>query len=301
MIKRILVTGGTGFIGRNALQPLVDAGFDVVALARSAPSEPVEGVTYLACNLKDPEQLSGILNDANASHLLHMAWHDAVSGLWGAPENTDWLLTSLELGHAFLDAGGRRITISGSCGEYDWTSGLCSEDHTPLRPSTVYGSAKVAMLHGLSALCDTRGAELAWGRPFFVYGPREHTSRLGASVVTALLNGEDALCTHGMQLRDYIHCADVGAGLAALAASDLTGEYNLASGQAIRVADLINGFASAMGRPDLVKLGARAAPAYEPPLIVADMQKTRTSELAWAPKFTLETGIADTVRWFQDQ
>ncbi|MEO1399402.1 MAG: NAD(P)-dependent oxidoreductase, partial [Pseudomonadota bacterium] len=131
MIKRILVTGGTGFIGRNALQPLLDAGFDVVALTRNAPSEPVEGVTYLACNLKDPEQLSGILNDANASHLLHMAWHDAVSGLWGAPENTDWLLTSLELGHAFLDAGGRRITISGSCGEYDWTSGLCSEDQTP--------------------------------------------------------------------------------------------------------------------------------------------------------------------------
>ncbi|MEO1206159.1 MAG: NAD(P)-dependent oxidoreductase [Pseudomonadota bacterium] len=301
MTKRILVTGGTGFIGRGALAPLTKAGFDVVATSRGTPSDPVPGVTYVSCNLQAADARDELLHEIGATHLLHMAWHDAVSGLWGAPENNAWLMSSLDLANAFLDAGGERITVSGSCGEYSWTSGLCIEDLTPLRPSTVYGASKVALLHGLTALCQSRGAQLAWGRPFFVYGPREHTSRLGGSVVTALLKGEPALCSHGMQLRDYMHCADVGAGLAALVASDLTGEYNFGSGVAVRVADVVNGLGQATRRPDLVRLGARDAPAYEPPLIVAEMSKTREALTSWQPQFTLETGLADTVAWFKEQ
>jgi len=95
-------------------------------------------------------------------------------------------------------------------------------------------------------------------------------------------------------LRDYIHVQDLADAYVGLFESKLGGTYNLATGQAIRVKDLIEALAEAAGRPDLVKLGARSAPAYEPPLIVADMLKTRQA-LDWSPKFTLETGAADTV------
>ena len=87
--------------------------------------------------------------------------------------------------------------------------------------------------------------------------------------------------------------------MSALAVSDLTGEYNIGSGEAVRVKDVILEIAKEVGRPDLVKIGARAAPAFEPALIVADMSKTRASELDWEPRFTLESGVADTITWFR--
>ncbi|WP_291075810.1 NAD(P)-dependent oxidoreductase [Hyphomonas sp.] len=299
MAETIIVTGGTGFIGRHAVEDLVARGFKVIVPTSRDITDGVDGATYLTCDLTDAADRDKLIGEANASGLLHIAWRAAVSGLWGAPENIDWLQSSLALGRAFLDAGGQRITLCGSCGEYDWTSGMCIEDQTPLRPNTIYGTAKVSVMHGLSAMCQTAGATLATGRPFFIYGPREHESRLTAYVIQCLMRGEEAACSHGMQLRDYSHVADVGRGMAALAASNLAGEYNIATGEAVRVKDVILEIAKAIGRPELVKLGAREAPAHEPPLIVADMAKTRASGLDWAPRFTLESGVADTIDWFR--
>ena len=301
MTQTIIVTGGTGFIGFHAVTDLVTRGHKVIVPTSRPISESVSGAHYVACDLTDPAARQKLISEAGADTLLHIAWRAAVSGLWGAPENIDWLQASLALGRDFLDAGGKRIALCGSCGEYDWTSGICIEDVTPLRPNTIYGAAKVSVLHGLSAMCQVAGASFVAGRPFFIYGPREHDSRLTAYVINSLLAGDEAACSHGMQLRDYSHVADVGRGMAALAASDLTGEYNIGTGQAVRVKDVILEIASAVGRNDLVKLGAREAPAFEPPLIVADMSKTRASGLDWAPRFSLETGVADTIDWFRAQ
>ncbi|MEL7129806.1 MAG: NAD-dependent epimerase/dehydratase family protein, partial [Pseudomonadota bacterium] len=275
MTRRFLVTGATGFIGRNTLMPLLDKGFEVIAITSRPPETPMDGVRYVVCDLSDPAATRAAIDDIQATDLLHLAWQAVISGLWTAPENLAWIEISLKLAEAFIEAGGKRITVCGSSGDYDWTTGLCTEGVTPLMPSTFYGKAKVALYHALSGYCDIKNVSLAWGRVFFVYGPGEHPSRLTASVALSLLRGEEALCSHGMQLRDYCHVEDVGRGLAALAASQLTGDYNIASGEAVRVKDVILGIAAAAGRENLVRLGARQAPAYEPPLILANMAKTR--------------------------
>lgn len=299
---RVLVTGATGFIGRQVAAALVAQGCEVIALVRRAP-EPgglleTIGCAHAVADLTDPGDVARAIAPLGASHLVHTAWASVVSGLWTSPENIRWLMSSLALAEAFLDAGGRRIVAAGSCGEYDWTAGLCREGTTPLTPSTIYGSTKVALYHGLEAMTGARNAELAWGRFFFLYGPGEHESRLGASVVKATLAGDRVAVSHGLQLRDYMHVADAGAGLAALALSDLQGAYNLATGEAVRVREVILALAGETGGAQLVDIGARPAAAHEPPLIVADMAKTRAA-LVWTPRFDLSTGAADTVAWFK--
>ena len=117
-------------------------------------------------------------------------------------------------------------------------------------------------------------------------------------MILSLLKGEEALCSHGKQLRDYMHVRDVAGGLVALLTSQHEGNFNIASGEAIQVKDLINAMAAEIGRPELVKLGARDAPAHEPELIVADMTKTRDA-LNWQPQYDLVSGVADTVEWFR--
>lgn len=300
MRKRILVTGATGFVGRNSLPDLVSRGYEVIALTSRPIEDELEGVEFVQCDLTNVEQMRDVVANAKASHLLHLAWRAAVSGIWTAPDNINWLHSSLNLAQAFVEAGGKRIVMTGSCAEYDWASGLCKEDVTPLTPNSYYGGCKLGVFHALKGYCSVNDVEFGWGRIFFVYGPGEHPSRLGADVVLSLLRGDEALCSHGMQLRDYIHCADAGRGLAALADSNLIGDYNIATGQAVRVKDVIGALADAVGRPELVKIGARQAPAYEPPLIVADMEKTKAAGLDWSPKFDLVTGAEDTVEWFKN-
>ncbi|MEL7546799.1 MAG: NAD(P)-dependent oxidoreductase [Pseudomonadota bacterium] len=301
MARRVLVTGATGFVGRQTLLPLKVEGVEIVALTTKTPSDPVDGVTYIECDLTDLQVLQETVAQIAATDLMHLAWRPIRSGLWGTPENLRWLELTLKLVEAFADAGGKRVLATGSSGDYSWEAGLCHETRTPLQPTTVYGQVKVAVFHAVSAICETRGIEFVWPRLFFLYGPGEHPSRLAASVAISVLRNEPAMCSHGMQLRDYMHVADAGRGLASLMTSDLTGPFNLATGEAVRVKDVILGIAEAAGRVDLVKLGARDAPAFEPPLIVADMSKLNDTNLAWAPRFDLASGTRDTLEWYRAQ
>ena len=84
-----------------------------------------------------------------------------------------------------------------------------------------------------------------------------------------------------------------------LLCSGVEGPINLASGSPIRLRDLIEALAAAAGRPDLVRLGARPAPAGEPDELVADVTRLR-EEVGWISSSTLERRAADTIRWWSD-
>jgi nucleoside-diphosphate-sugar epimerase len=139
---------------------------------------------------------------------------------------------------------------------------------------------------------------LAWARLFFLYGPREHPARLVPSVARALLAGEPAKCSAGTQERDFLHVDDVADALVSLVRSDLVGPVNIGSGEAVAVRAVIELVARECGRPDLVRLGARPAPANEPPLLVADVSRLR-DELGWRPGIPFEDGVRDAVRWWR--
>ena len=109
MNNRILVTGGTGFIGYYSVLNLVERGFEVVVSTTQEPKVRIEGVTYLVCDLTDTKQVNHLVGQAGADTLLHVAWKSAAGSLWASPENIIWLKASLDLGQAFLgcwtDAG----------------------------------------------------------------------------------------------------------------------------------------------------------------------------------------------------
>jgi nucleoside-diphosphate-sugar epimerase len=111
---------------------------------------------------------------------------------------------------------------------------------------------------------------------------------------------QEALCTHGRQIRSFLHVADVGAAFAQLLESDVQGPVNIGSDERIALADLIDRIALEIGRPDLVRLGARSAPADEPPLLVPDLRRLR-EEVHWRPEFSLNEGLRDAIGWWRGQ
>jgi nucleoside-diphosphate-sugar epimerase len=298
-VRRVLVTGATGFIGRHALPLLAERGYEVHAISSSEHSG--EAFPFHRANLLDPRASAALVRDVEPTDLLHLAWYSEHGRFWTSPENDRWAEASLELLRAFAESGGRRAVIAGTCAEYDWSGdGLLSEGSTPLAPATTYGAAKHRLHMQASSLAGKAGISLGWGRIFFVYGPGEDPRRLVASVARALIAGEPAPCSHGEHVRDFLHAADVADALTALLAGAIEGPVNIASGEPTKIKDVVAEVARAAGRPELVRLGALPANPDEPPRLVADVRRLG-EEVRWKPRSSLEQGIEDTVGWWAKQ
>ena len=113
-------------------------------------------MTWHRADLLDREQTSALMKAVAPTHLLHFAWYAEPGKYWHSEENLRWVEASLRLLRAFAGAGGRRIVIAGTCAEYAWTREThCKEESTPLRPATLYGSAK----HALHLVARSHAAE----------------------------------------------------------------------------------------------------------------------------------------------
>ena len=186
-MARVLLTGATGLIGRAAARALARDGYEVIALCRRGRVE--EARRTISCDLLVPEQVSTAIREANASHLLHLAWHDGPKDRWVSSANLDWMAATLHLIREFSGMGGERVICAGSCAEYDWSKSELTET-TPLRPRTLYGAAKAGTGVALCAAQEALGLSLAWARIFFVYGPGEPPGRLLGDLVANLKAGK---------------------------------------------------------------------------------------------------------------
>jgi nucleoside-diphosphate-sugar epimerase len=302
-MSRVLLTGASGFIGGHAIQPLLDRGFEIHAVARhAAPNGPVgHGIVWHSADLLDGAQAQALVRTVQPSHLLHCAWYVAHGKFWNAQENLDWVAASLRLLRGFAEAGGQRVVMAGTCAEYDWTGdGLCREDSTPLRPATLYGASKQALSVVLSAFARQAQLSSAWGRVFLPYGPHEPAQKLVPSVIRALLRGEPARTSHGHQVRDLIHVEDVADAFAALLDGAVQGAVNIGSGQPVRLRDVVMQIGEQIGRQELIQLGALPPPSGDPPTLVADVARLR-DEVGWHPRRSLASGLADSIAWWKEE
>jgi nucleoside-diphosphate-sugar epimerase len=295
-VSGVLVTGASGFVGQPLVDELVRRGETVHAIStRHAPGQ-VDGVRWHRLDLADPGATAELLRKIAPERLLHLAWYVEHGRFWGAPENVLWVERSLHLLRAFVSAGGRRAVMLGTCAEYDWTQADAplEETRSAIAPATLYGAAKDGLRRVATAYAEGAGCELAWGRLFFLYGPDEAPGRLVVSVIRALLADETIETTAGAQRRDFLHVEDVAWAVAELLASEATGPVNIASGEAVPVAAVLDSIADAIGRPELVLRGARPEPEGDPPLLVADVTRLR-EEVGFRPGRSLDEGIAATI------
>ena len=245
-MSRVIVTGATGFIGRGTLAPLLARGLEVHGVTSGTPpADAPAAVHWHHADLLAAPTARALMAEIAPSHLLHLAWYAEPGAFWNSPENLRWVEASLRLLHAFAAKGGRRLVVAGTCAEYEWGDRtVCREATTPCRPVTLYGTSKHALRLIAERYCERVGVSLAWGRIFFVFGPGEDPARLGGSVARALTLGEEALCSHGEQVRDFLYSEDLAEAFAALLCSEAVGALNLASGEPTRIRDLVE----ALGR-----------------------------------------------------
>lgn len=298
--KRVLVTGATGFIGSHTVRPLIQRGYEVHAVSLKSGLVAESSVTWHQADLFDSVSSARLLEEIQPTHLLHLAWYVVPGKLISSELNFDWVRSSMELLRSFQRQGGLRIVMPGSSYEYDWSYGYCHETRTPTIPNTTYGACKHALNVMAQAFCRSHELSYAWPRVFFLYGPNEHPDRLVSSVIRLVLQGREARCSHGRQIRDYLHVQDVADAIVSVLDGTVEGPINVGSGTAVTLRDMIVTIGRSLGREDLIRLGAIPSRANDAPMVVADIERL-TTEINWQPKYSMDAGLDHTIEWWRQK
>lgn len=294
-MKIVLVTGASGFIGRHALPFLRKAGYEVHAVF--SKSHPADQVHWHQTDLLSQAQATALLEKIRPTHLLHFAWYAEHGKFWNSPLNLSWTEASLHLLHEFIRLGGKRFVGAGTCAEYEWAHEIYSEE-TACRSDSLYGTCKAALHQIAEKYCKQSNVSCAWGRIFHLFGPHESPTRFIAFLIQKLLKKETVPCSHGEQIRDFLHVEDVAHAFVALLSSPVEGAINIASGKGVKLKEISQLLGEKLQGSELIQLGALQTPHQDLPSLVANTQRL-SLEVGWQPTHTLEERLMQTIDWWR--
>ena len=217
--KKVVLTGSTGLIGKEAIQPLKDAGFEVYCL------------TSKNCNLFDYGAVDCFFENVKPEYLLHFAWITGGDYLTN-PINHDYVDASMNMLKVFHKYGGKRAVYAGTCFEYAFKDEPLKETD-PLDPKTLYAQCKVELSQKATEYCEKNNISFAWGRIFYVYGHNEKEGRLTQSIISKLKNNEEVVINHGQLIRDYMYFKDIAKAFIKVLLTDFSGVVNVSTGNGI--------------------------------------------------------------------
>ena len=289
-LGRVLVTGGSGFIGRQVVADLLAAGA-TVRIVDLVP-HPDPALDLVQGDIADPDVLSEAMS-GGIDAIVHLAAVTSVLKSIEEPERT--YRTNVEGTNAVLAAGraaGAKALVFAS------TNAVTGPMEAPaiteaatLRPLTPYGATKAAGEMLMSAYTASLGLRCAVLRLTNVYGTgMQAKDSIVARLMRAIRLGNTfEIYGDGRQVRDYVNSADVTAAVRlGLTNEEWAGPVVIGSGRSLSVLDVVEAVRSVTG----AELGVTNGPARpgEMPAVIVD--PSRAASLGWSPRFSFETGLA---------
>ena len=270
--RGILLTGATGFVGRQVLKSLLGEDVLIRCIVRKGKenelpvSEKLEPRFVTKDLFEESEEWwQSVLEGVHT--IIHAAWYAEPGKYQLSPKNLDCLLGTLVMAKAAIASSVKRFVGIGTCFEYEQSSQKLSTD-SPLGPTSPYAAAKASAYLALSQILPSQGVEFAWCRLFYLYGEGEDSRRLAQSIRLSLTKGREVALTAGNQVRDFLDVAEAGQRIAKVALGKVTGAVNICSGMPVTVRALAESIADAYGRRDLLKFGVRPDNPVDPSFVV---------------------------------
>lgn len=295
-MKRVLLTGATGLIGKYAIQPLIDEGFEVFAVS-SKEQTPQNGIRWIEADLLNFSSIGEIFETIKPQHLLHFAWDTTPGSYLESNLNFEWVLASLEMLKQFNLHGGKRAVFAGTCFEYEFQDEPLKEDDK-LNPTSTYAKCKNYLNQVATLYSETNNISFGWGRIFYVYGKGEQEKRLFPYVINSLKNDEEIVISSGELIKDYIFAADIAAGFVKFLDTNVCGCVNICTGNPIKIKEIVSLIASKLGKEHLVKFDYACS--NQPPIIIGDNSRL-TNEVRYKNFYTLNSALDLIIEENQDE
>lgn len=296
MTKKVLITGGTGFIGRNVVAELIKRGYEVHSLVFPPFAPEQKGLVQYEMNLMDSNAVDKFLSEHHFENLIHLAWYVG-KGCHIADQNIDWTISTLNLLTSFQKYGGKTFVCAGTISEYEYKFGYLLEDETPTSPETLYGESKNSVYKIAKTFCKQHDMKFKWPRIFNLYGPNEKPQRLMPSVINSCLKGEDVKVSDCLKFQDYLHVEDTARGIVEVFESDIQGAVNICSGKPVQLRYIVNKIAELTNFKGNILWGAIPA-AFGDEVVVGNNDKLKS--IGWSPKYTLDEGLQQTINWWKE-
>ena len=298
-IKRILITGASGFIGQACLDDLKLSKFEIHAITRQHSNKEDNAIHWHEFDLLDNfNSIGGLLSEIRPTHLLHLAWDTTPASYLHSKLNLDWLSVSSKLLQSFRSFGGKRVVFCGTCAEYDWRYGLCQEDVTPTMSGTLYSASKVALHTVFRQMCKDSGISNAWIHPFYLFGPNEDKDRFVPKTILALLDKQKVTISNSHVVRDYIYIEDAAKAINKVLISEHGGSFNIARGEALTIKELVTTIAEECNASDLIHFEHSPKEMGEMDILIASKIKMN-NKIGWRPNESLESAVIKTIDWWR--
>lgn len=290
-MKKVLLTGATGFIGKNAIEPLIRLGYEV--FATKLPDDKVENnkVHWVNCNLFNSDDIKQIFAEIKPRYLLHFAWDTRPEIYLEDNSNFEFLKASLDMLKFFKENGGKRAVFAGTCFEYQFGTEMLYED-SPRNPQTTYAKCKNYLNELASLYCKNNDISFGWGRIFYVYGKNENIRRLTGKIIKHLKDNKKFIVPNSQLVKDYMYTKEIAKAFVEFLDSNIEGDVNICTGEGISLGDYCKKIAKKMGKMHLLQLWEEPTP--EATFVVGSNEKLKI-EVGFIPAYSIDAALDEII------
>jgi len=302
-MKRVLITGATGFVGANLARRLLADGHEVHALLRPEHNSwRIDSIRHELrlhiLDLADSDAVKQVVNAIRPEWGFHLAVSGAYSWQTNVHEMVRTNITStINLVDACLDAGCELFVNTGSSSEYGY------KDHAPdeteaVEPNSSYAVTKVTATHYCRYLAQLRNARIIMLRLYSVYGPFEEPNRLMPTLITYGLRGELPPLVNPDIARDYIYVDDVIDAYLLAERGEPGAVYNVGTGRQTPLREAVATAREVIGISAQPEWGTMADRLWDTTIWLANNQRIKAA-LGWQPRHSFAEGFREMVDWLR--
>ena len=304
-MKRVLITGATGFVGANLVRRLLSDGHEVHALVRSGfQAWRIDAIQSDLClhtlDMADADAVSRAVAAIRPEWIFHLAVHGAYSSQTSIREMIATnLVSTVNLVEACLATGFEALINTGSSSEYGF------KDHPPsemdwLEPNSAYAVTKASATLYCRMIAQTHRANVTTLRLYSVYGAYEEPTRLIPTLIAHGLRGALPPLVNPEIARDFVYTEDVNDAYlrAAQATLEAGAVYNVGSGTQTTLRELVETARRIMQIERTPEWGSMPERTWDTRTWVADPGAIQQA-LGWQATTSFADGLRATVDWLQ--
>jgi UDP-glucose 4-epimerase len=307
IVKKVIVTGATGFVGANLTRRLLSDGHQVHLLVRPQYTswridEISSDCRIHEIDLQDSEPLKKSVAEIKPDWIFHLAANGAYSWQMDVLEifNTN-MLGTVNLVQSCLASGFESFVNTGSSSEYGF------KDHAPaeneyIEPNSYYAVAKSSATMYCQFVARSQKVHIPTLRLYSVYGPYEEPNRLMPTIIINGLSGKLPPLVDPNIARDYVSSHDVIEAYLLAAKTktqDCGSVFNVGSGVQVSLGEVVEIARKVLNIDDSPIWGSMPNRKWDTSVWVSNNQKIK-SELSWQTQDSFETGFSNMVAWFQN-